>query len=66
MNRLLLLIVVLLALDSPIYAQTAGSCSIVGYVIDALSGESLVGTSVLIADQRKGVITNGSGEFKID
>ena len=66
MNRLLLLIVVLLALDSPIYAQTAGSCSIVGYVIDALSGESLVGTSVLIQDQRKGVITNVSGEFKID
>ena len=66
MNRLLLLIVVLLALDSPIYAQTAGSCSIVGYVIDALSGESLVGTSVLIEDQRKGVITNVSGEFKID
>ena len=47
-------------------AQTAGSCSIVGYVIDALSGESLVGTSVLIEDQRKGVITNVSGEFKID
>ena len=66
MNRLLLLIVFLLALDSPIYAQTAGSCSILGYVIDALSGESLVGTSVLIEDQRKGVITNVSGEFKID
>ena len=66
MNRLLLLIVVILTLDSPIYAQTAGSCSIVGYVIDAQSGESLVGTSVLIEDQRKGVITNVSGEFKID
>ena len=66
MNRLLLLIVVLLALDSPIYAQTAGSCSIVGYVTDALSGESLVGTSVLIENQRKGVITNVSGQFKID
>ena len=66
MNRLILLIVVILTLDSPIYAQTPGSCSIVGYVIDDLSGESLVGTSVVIENQRKGVITNVSGKFKID
>ena len=68
MNRFLfpLVFIVFLVVVSSVNAQTAGSCSIVGYVIDALSGESLVGTSVLIEDQRKGVITNVSGEFKID
>ena len=67
MNRFLfpLLLIVFLVV-SPTYAQTAGGCSIVGYVVDAQSGESLVGTSVVTEDQRKGVITNVSGEFKID
>ena len=68
MNRLLLplLFVVLLVFNSSIYSQSTEKSSIVGYVIDALSGESLVGASVVIEDQIKGVITNVSGEFKID
>ena len=68
MNRFLLLLVIIFfsVVVSPAYAQSAGKCSIVGFVIDDLSGESLVGSSVVIEDQRKGVITNVSGEFKID
>ena len=68
MNRLQLplLFVVLLALNSSTYSQSTTKSSIVGYVVDALSGESLVGASVVIEDQIKGVITNVSGEFKID
>ena len=68
MNRFLFPLVFIVFLDvvSSTNAQTTSNSSIVGYVIDDLSGESLVGTSVVIENQRKGVITNVSGKFKID
>ena len=68
MNRFLfpLVFIVFLVVVSSTNAQTTSNSSIVGYVIDDLSGESLVGTSVVIENQRKGVITNVSGKFKID
>ena len=61
MSRILTLLLVLLSFVS--YSQNKFTLS--GYVRDSLSGETLIGASVTVSGQSKGIASNTYGFFSI-
>jgi hypothetical protein len=59
--KLFSLVVVISFLHLPLYGQTAGRCTISGYVREAVSGESLLGVNIYLPDSKTGTVTNNYG-----
>jgi hypothetical protein len=63
--KLFSLVVVISFLHLPLYGQTAGRCTISGYVREAVSGESLLGVNIYLPDSKTGTVTNNYGFYSI-
>lgn len=49
----------------PVNGQTTGRFTISGYVKEAVSGESLIGVNIYLADRKTGTVTNTYGFYSI-
>lgn len=65
MKRILLLSTFLLALCSGAFSQSNMSAKITGRVLDAETGEALIGVNVMLEGTRRGAATDIEGEFTI-
>lgn len=63
MNKILYTLLIILSLSTSAFAQ---KIPIKGTVIDAESGEPIVGASVIIKNTKTGTITNLDGEFSLN
>ena len=55
----------LLLLFAPLYSCAQEKFTLKGYVKDSLSGETLIGASIVIKDETRGVSTNQYGFFSL-
>ena len=61
--RLIWVMCLLLILSNTIHAQNKYTIS--GYVLDSLSGESMIGATINVQNELRGVTTNQYGFFSI-